>query len=132
MMDHILTSVDALAEMERRRIVSKYGAGYHSLHEGYAVLLEEVEEAEEDMLQVRDALNRAWECVRADNDSTALAFVHRAEIYARELAAEAVQVMAVAQRMRGGAAGVKTPDEIKQAAAPRGHQPGRGCQAGKA
>lgn len=105
MMDEILTSVDALAEMERRRIVSKYGAGYHSLHEGYAVLLEEVEEAEEDMLQVRDALNRAWDCVRADNDSTAMAFVHRAEIYARELAAEAVQVMAVAQRMRGGAAG---------------------------
>lgn len=101
MMDHILTSVDALAEMERRRIVSQHGEGYHSLHEGYGVLCEEVEEAEEALLLMESMLDRAWAQIRQDNATQAMQHVHRVEHFAQELAAEAVQVMAVCRRWRG-------------------------------
>ena len=98
MMDHILTSVDALAEMEHRRIVSQHGEGYHSLHEGYGVLLEEVEEAEEALLLMESMLDKAGAQIRQDNATQAMQHVQRVEHFAQELAAEAVQVMAVCRR----------------------------------
>lgn len=103
MIDHITPGVDALMAQEYQDIVSRYGAGYHSAHEGYAVLLEEVQEAEEQLEYAKRSLDQVWESVRSDAPSAVLHDrVRRVEHYANQLAAEAVQVGAVCRRMRGG------------------------------
>lgn len=47
-MDEILEKMEAAAEEEYEKILAKWRV-FHSAHEGYGVLLEEVEEAQEEM-----------------------------------------------------------------------------------
>ena len=100
-MDHLLPGVDALVELEHRTIVEKYGEGYHSMHEGYAVMLEEVEEAQEKLDSVKEWHGKIWACIR-DNMDISEYKLKRIESEAMDLAAEAVQIAAVARRWRGG------------------------------
>lgn len=88
--------IDQAVLHEFRNIVKKYGPTYNSEHEGYAVLLEEVEEACEDADFMQDALKRLWLSIRQNNFSNyELAQVHE---LAKGLAEEAVQVAAVCER----------------------------------
>ena len=81
---------------ELRNIVKKYGPTYHSEHEGYAVLLEEVEEACEAAEFMQDALKRLWTSIRQNEFSNfELSQVYN---FAKGLANEAVQVAAVCER----------------------------------
>lgn len=105
MMDHLSPGVEALVELEHKTIVDKYGDGYTSMHEGYAVLKEEIEEAEEALQDVKKHLDWAWLAVREDERKLFGSEILRVEHYAKQLAAEAVQVAAVCRRMRGGAKG---------------------------
>lgn len=102
MMDHLSPGVEALVELEHKTIVEKYGVGYHSDHEGYAVLLEEVEEATEALREVQQRLACAWQDVREDARNLLGSEIIRVEHHAKDLAAEAVQIAAVARRWRGG------------------------------
>lgn len=43
-------------EEETKKAVEKWGPAYSSMHEAYAVLLEEVEEADERMNEVNDKM----------------------------------------------------------------------------
>ena len=81
---------------ELRNIVKKYGPTYASEHEGYAVLLEEVEEACETANYMQDALKRLWTSIRQNEFSNfELSQIYN---YAIGLAEEAVQVAAVCER----------------------------------
>lgn len=81
---------------ELRNIVKKYGPTYASEHEGYAVLLEEVEEACEAANYMQDALKRLWTSIRQNEFSNfELSQIYN---YAIGLAEEAVQVAAVCER----------------------------------
>ena len=81
---------------ELRNIVKKYGPTYNSEHEGYAVLLEEVEEACEAAEFMQDALKRLWTSIRQNEFSNfELSQVYN---FAKGLANEAVQVAAVCER----------------------------------
>ena len=104
-MDHLLPGVEALVELEHKTIVDKYGKGYHSDHEGYAVMLEEVEEATEALREVQQHLACAWQDVREDARKLLGSEILRVEHHAKDLAAEAVQIAAVARRWRGGLKG---------------------------
>ena len=99
-MDHLLPGVDALVELEHKTIVEKWGEGYNSPHEAYAVLLEEVQEAEEALAYVKCQLGNLWDYIRRDDDKLIGTNVLRTEHYAKKLAAEAVQVAAVCRRAR--------------------------------
>lgn len=81
---------------ELRNIVKKYGPTYASEHEGYAVLLEEVEEACEAANYMQDALKKLWTSIRQNEFSN----FELSQIYnfAIGLAEEAVQVAAVCER----------------------------------
>ena len=105
MMNHLYPGVDALVELEHKTIVDKYGEGYHSDHEGYAVMLEEVEEATEALREVQQHLACAWQDVREDARKLLGSEILRVEHHAKDLAAEAVQIAAVARRWRGGLKG---------------------------
>lgn len=88
--------IDQAVLHEFRNIVKKYGPTYNSEHEGYAVLLEEVEEACEDADFMQDALKRLWLSIRQNNFSN----YELSQVYnlAKALAEESVQVAAVCER----------------------------------
>ena len=89
-------SIEQAVCHELRNIVKKYGPTYASEHEGYAVLLEEVEEACEAANYMQDALKILWTSIRQNEFSNfELSQVYN---YAKGLAEEAVQVAAVCER----------------------------------
>ena len=73
---------------------------FHSLHEAYAVTLEEVQEADEEMDAVKYYANAFWDCVRSDDAECADKQLAHIEKCAVSLAAEAVQVAAMARKAR--------------------------------
>ena len=81
---------------ELQNIVKEYGPVYASPHEGFAVLLEEVEEAEDDIKHIQVMIKELWESVKINfiTDNELFRIRHTAEA----LAAEAVQVAAVCER----------------------------------
>lgn len=101
MMDHLLPGVDALVDLEHKTIVEKWGEGYNSHHEAYAVLKEEIEEAHEKLETIKRWHDRLWSCIREDMGNLEDK-ISRIEHNAKQLAAEAVQVAAVCRRAKGG------------------------------
>ena len=89
-------SIEQAVLHEFRNIVKKYGPTYNSEHEGYAVLLEEVEEACEDADFLQDTMKRLWLSIRQNNFSN----YELSQVYnlAKALAEESVQVAAVCER----------------------------------
>ena len=72
---------------------------FASAHEGYAVLLEEVEEAEKELRETREHLGRLWKHVKLDNEEHMLhaaCYVYNSAV---NLAAEAIQVAAMAKKI---------------------------------
>lgn len=73
---------------------------FHSLHEGYAVMLEEIEECR-DELQIIQSLNSdLWETVKDDDAIGAKANMDEIEAAAVRLASEAIQVAAMARKAK--------------------------------
>ena len=72
---------------------------FHSAHEGYAVLLEEVEEARDELIEAEFDLQQAWKGVRCDDLPGMRVWVSKAERAATRLAAEAIQAAAVARKL---------------------------------
>lgn len=93
----IRPAVEKLAEMEKRDANRKFPL-FHSLHEGYAVLLEEVEEARESLNLAEGSLSTLWAHIRDNNAGCALEFAGRIREHALDLATEAVQAAAMAQK----------------------------------
>lgn len=52
--------VDELIQAEYKNACEKFGEKYNSLHEGYAILLEEIEEAEAEMKKIKRDLEFLW------------------------------------------------------------------------
>lgn len=96
-MDKILEKMEAAAEAEYEKILAKWGV-FHSAHEGYGVLLEEAEEAQEEMESLREDMKALWGKIREDAEDEAAEIAE--EIYndAMKCAAELMQVAAVCLR----------------------------------
>ena len=89
-------SIDQAVCYELQNIVKEYGPTYHSTHEGYAVLKEEVEEAADDMKQIEQLMEGVWDAVKmnfAMKDQLC-----KLKAVAVALAGEAVQCAAVLER----------------------------------
>lgn len=56
--------IEQLIQAEYKNACEKFGETYHSLHEGYAILLEEVEEAKESFADVDTYLEELWKGIR--------------------------------------------------------------------
>ena len=89
-------SIEQAVCHELRNIVKKYGPTYHSEHEGFAVLMEECQEAAESDKDMQHSLEKLWTSIRENN----LSNFELSQVYnfAICLAEEAVQVAAVCER----------------------------------
>lgn len=75
---------------------SKHGETFHSVHEAYAVLLEEIQETDEEMQRVKEYADAAWLRVRTDGPPEI--WVERMQKHAKQMAMEAAQVAAVCRK----------------------------------
>lgn len=86
-------SMLVVGELERANYIYPL---FSTTHEGYSVILEEVEEAEQDLKDVKDQLNRSWYFIkRNENVNKDMRIMKEC---AMRLAAEAIQVAAMAQK----------------------------------
>lgn len=94
-MKELIESVTKLAEEESTRSMVEHPL-FNSTHEGYAVLHEEVEEAEDELNEVKCRMKMLWTDVK--NNNKHLSTVKAVKAYAINLAAESIQVAAMAQK----------------------------------
>lgn len=87
--------------LELNKACKVYGAEYHSLHEGYAVLLEEVEETEKDFDYLKNHLSMLWDSVKVDDADSVKANARSIAYDAVEMAKECAQIAAVARKIIG-------------------------------
>ncbi|MBZ9633052.1 hypothetical protein [Clostridium sp. FP1] len=91
-------AVETLAWEELQR-ANKIHPQFVDMHQGYGVIKEEIEECEEALDLVKTHINDLWQCVR--NDSLEV-FKIESKVIKRcaiELALEAIQVAAVAEKL---------------------------------
>lgn len=95
----IKSAIDAETESAKKN----WGENYHSEHEAYAVLTEEIEETNEAFVKIASIQRVLWNFVRkAKKDDKDIKYLkdnlHYLQDHAQELATEAVQIAAVAQK----------------------------------
>ena len=93
MKKRLMKSVNELVSQELKMANTNFPP-FNSRHEGYAVLLEEVEEAEWDMEAVRSATDSLWHAIKRDMPIP----VAGVKNYAVRLACEAIQVAAMCDK----------------------------------
>lgn len=100
-MKHLITYINQLTNVERNRADQAHGP-FHSDHEGLAVLLEEVWEASDEMHRIADGMEELKNAVFMDSKDGAHNAALDIKKHATLMAAEAIQVAAVAQRFVDG------------------------------
>ena len=95
------TKINEAVLLELDNACKTYGKEYHSLHEGYAVLLEEIEEAEKDFDYIKNHFAMFWDNVKIDDATTVKANARAIAFDAVQLALEACQIAAVARKVIG-------------------------------
>jgi ribosomal protein L37AE/L43A len=96
-MEQLKSQVLKLADEESQRSMIKHPL-FNSTHEGYAVLKEEVEEAEIEMLNIKFELDNTWGYIKRDKTDNTLTHIKNLKNYAINLASESIQVAAMAQK----------------------------------
>lgn len=98
-MDKLIADVTHLVEDEYNRAAIKFGATNNSDHESYAVLLEELEEAQSEVAEVHFQLQHFWELTKAnDDDLSKFSRLLELERRAKLAACELIQVTAMAKK----------------------------------
>ena len=87
--------VDQIVPRELERANKKFPQ-FHSAHEGWAVIQEEIEECGDELSEIFSAQKEAWEEIRADKKPNVnIAFVYG---HAINLVCEAIQVAAMCKK----------------------------------
>ena len=98
-MEKLKNSVERLMEIEVVDSNKKFCSIFHSEHEGYAILKEEVEEAADELEEVQDQLNYMWDGIKRNNSTVyTTEIAKRMKTYAINLSAESIQVAAMCQK----------------------------------
>ena len=96
-MEILMKEIKNLIDVEKNKGIADHGE-FHSLHEAYAVVLEEYQEADEELKRAAFALDVAWKEARNDNKEFSLEAMRQAEVYAMLAAAECIQFAAMCRK----------------------------------
>lgn len=91
-----MRGVDYLIENELDFAAEEHGETFASMHEGAAVLKEEVEEAIDENVFVKEAYHALWNAVKEDDKKRSRLNAEEIASRAERLACEAIQVAAMA------------------------------------
>lgn len=103
-MNAVIDKIEPLVAEELEAANAIHSA-FHSLHEGWAVLKEEVEEADHELGAVIDCMSGLWHWVKNDQAELARAAARKIEAAAIRQAAEAIQVAAMARKFIASVSG---------------------------
>lgn len=109
--------VKDLIQAEYNNACDNFGGIYHSLHEGYAVLLEEVEESENEFTRIKQALSFLWANIKFNGEQMIESDLDLLQRYTQNTIKELAQVGAVLMKMQntlGKDTNVVTNDEVKE------------------
>ena len=109
-MEELMRLVSALVDKEHERSNKVHRAAFASLHEGYAVVKEEVEEADEEMDRLKKKLEFLWLNVKNDADDMVQRNFEDMKSMAIAGACELIQVAAMADN---GIEGIRKGQEKK-------------------
>lgn len=99
MMNHLLHNIQLCEREEYVRAGKQHGLTFHSLHEAYAVMLEEAEEASDEVRNLDRDMGALWQATRHDDIMAAREAARKIRQTAHLLAAEAVQTAAMAAKL---------------------------------
>lgn len=102
MMEELIQAVKKLADEEYIRAAAEHGAAAHSPHEGYALIKEEVEEAEAEVRTLSEQLGNLWTTVRFDEEQYGPHYLNQMGRTAIMGACELIQVAAMTEKARMG------------------------------
>jgi hypothetical protein len=91
-----MRGVDYLIENELDYAAEEHGATFASMHEGAAVLFDEVQEAQDEDGSIDNLIPLFWEVIKNDDSKRARMFAEDIASHAERLACEAIQVAAMA------------------------------------
>ena len=94
-MNAVENQVRQLVEVELAAANERFPQ-FHSTHEGYAVILEEMEETKDQLAAAERFLSYAWD--RVKNDTKAREQVDYVKLFAINAACEAIQVAAMCKK----------------------------------
>lgn len=94
--------VETAIKAETFEAIKNHGPKYNSNHEAYAVLKEEVDEARDNQIMIRNYLFKSWEQVKLNDDELFKSDVSQLREYAENLVLEATQICAVCDKITGG------------------------------
>lgn len=114
-MKKIIESVTALAEKEMAWGIKEYGY-FRSMHEGYGVVREELDEAQDELDIVEMVEGELWGRIRCDDSETAVKIAEDLAEKAILASAELIQVAAMAMKFAQseGEDGKRYWERIKQ------------------
>lgn len=99
MITELVRLIDLVADGELKRANEDHDERFHSHHEAYAVTLEEVQEAIEELNKVMGQLRELWGCIRLDYGIKKKK-LEQLDMYALNGAAELIQVAAMARKWK--------------------------------
>lgn len=95
-MEQLLRVVQQATKDELDRSIKAYFPLFHTEHEGYALLKEEVEEATEEVDKINQKLKMLWDSIKRNEYPNSS--IHLIKSHAELLACEAIQVAAMVQK----------------------------------
>lgn len=102
MMKILLSDVERLVKEEYDRASEQHGERFHSPHEAYAVILEELQEAAHEYENVRDFLKEFWYQTKKDSFLSCEFLAKDIQDFALRAAAEMIQLAAMAHKAQKG------------------------------
>lgn len=99
-MEELRECVEWLTELELERANKTNKSKFNSMHEGYAVILEEVEEVKEEFELLKIVVDGIWNSIRRNNTKVAIECMESLKKRAVYLSCEAIQVAAMSEKFK--------------------------------
>lgn len=91
--------VNELIQAEYKNACTQFGDKYNSLHEGYAVLLEEVEEAEDELARIKTDVSFFWANIKCCGEQNIKFYLDVLPKHTQQAMKELAQVGAVLMKI---------------------------------